>query len=107
MRHVDALMIENVCIYFNNIIVFCFSLFSDIFYRLFVTPQVLLVTSSRAPDQWIFPGGGVEPEEDARVTAIREVEEEAGVLGRLDGRLGIFEVRVSIAPFIFSSFYKE
>lgn len=61
--------------------------------------QVLMVTSSKRPDQWIFPGGGVEPEEDSSVTAIREVVEEAGVTGKLDRFLGIFEVRVSIVRF--------
>ncbi len=63
------------------------------------------MTSSRRPDQWIFPGGGVEPEEDASVTAVREVVEEAGVTGKLDRFLGIFEVRVSIVLFSSFSFY--
>lgn len=54
--------------------------------------QVLLVTSSRRPDSWIVPGGGVEPEEEPAVTALREVREEAGVLGQLGRCLGIFEV---------------
>ncbi|KAG8296071.1 hypothetical protein J6590_065055 [Homalodisca vitripennis] len=48
-----------------------------------IVPGVLLVTSSSQPDHWIVPGGGVEPEEEPRNTAIREVEEEAGVLGKL------------------------
>uniref|UniRef100_A0A1B6GGC3 diphosphoinositol-polyphosphate diphosphatase n=2 Tax=Proconiini TaxID=565685 RepID=A0A1B6GGC3_9HEMI len=55
--------------------------------------EVLLVTSSSQPDHWIVPGGGVEPEEEPRNTAIREVEEEAGVLGKLGRCLGVFEVR--------------
>lgn len=54
--------------------------------------QVLLVTSSRRPDSWIVPGGGVEPEEEPAVTALREVREEAGVLGQLGRCLGTFEV---------------
>jgi 8-oxo-dGTP pyrophosphatase MutT (NUDIX family) len=54
--------------------------------------QVLLVTSSRRPDHWIVPGGGVEPEEEPSVTAIREVLEEAGVCGKLGRCLGVFEV---------------
>lgn len=54
--------------------------------------QVLLVTSSRRPDHWIVPGGGVEPEEEPSVTAIREVLEEAGVCGNLGRCLGVFEV---------------
>ena len=38
--------------------------------------QVLLVSSSRHPDQWIVPGGGMEPEEEPGGAAIREVYEE-------------------------------
>ncbi|XP_012284864.1 diphosphoinositol polyphosphate phosphohydrolase 1 [Orussus abietinus] len=53
--------------------------------------EVLLVTSSRRPDNWVVPGGGVEPEEEPAVTALREVREEAGVLGQLGRCLGIFE----------------
>nr|CAD7401303.1 unnamed protein product [Timema poppensis] len=54
--------------------------------------EVLLVTSSRRPDHWIVPGGGVEPEEEPSKTAIREVLEEAGVCGKLGRCLGVFEV---------------
>lgn len=57
---------------------------------------MLLVTSSSRPEQWIVPGGGIEPEEDPSATAVREVVEEAGVVGRLHRRLGTFEDRVSI-----------
>lgn len=53
--------------------------------------EVLLVTSSRRPDSWIVPGGGVEPEEEPSVTATREVLEEAGVIGKLGRSLGVFE----------------
>ena len=38
--------------------------------------QVLLVSSSRHPDRWIVPGGGMEPEEEPSVAAAREVCEE-------------------------------
>lgn len=38
--------------------------------------QVLLVSSSRHPDRWIVPGGGMEPEEEPNVAAVREVCEE-------------------------------
>jgi len=55
--------------------------------------QVLLVTSSRRPELWIVPGGGVEPEEEPPVTAVREVLEEAGVVGSLGRCLGVFEVK--------------
>lgn len=40
------------------------------------SPQVLLVSSSRHPDRWIVPGGGMEPEEEPGVAAVREVCEE-------------------------------
>lgn len=53
--------------------------------------EVLLVTSSRRPEKWIVPGGGVEPEEEPSVTATREVLEEAGVIGKLGRSLGVFE----------------
>lgn len=39
-----------------------------------------------------MPGGGVEPDEETSVTAVREVLEEAGVVGVLGRCLGVFEV---------------
>ena len=53
---------------------------------------MLLVTSSRKPDNWIVPGGGVEPNEEPAKTALREVREEAGVIGQLGRCLGMFDV---------------
>ncbi|XP_068170137.1 nudix (nucleoside diphosphate linked moiety X)-type motif 4a isoform X2 [Antennarius striatus] len=53
--------------------------------------EVILVSSSRHPDQWIVPGGGMEPEEEPYGAAVREVYEEAGVKGQLGRLLGIFE----------------
>ncbi|XP_051710781.1 diphosphoinositol polyphosphate phosphohydrolase 1 [Oryctolagus cuniculus] len=53
--------------------------------------EVLLVSSSRHPDRWIVPGGGMEPEEEPSVAAAREVCEEAGVKGTLGRLVGIFE----------------
>lgn len=38
--------------------------------------KVMLVSSSRHPDQWIVPGGGMEPEEEPCGAAVREVYEE-------------------------------
>lgn len=52
------------------------------------------MTSSRRPNNWIVPGGGVEPNEEPTSTAIREVLEEAGVVGTLGRCLGMFEVCV-------------
>lgn len=34
------------------------------------------MSSSRHPDQWIVPGGGMEPEEEPCGAAVREVYEE-------------------------------
>lgn len=53
------------------------------------------MTSSRKPEKWIVPGGGVEPQEEPSVTATREVLEEAGVIGKLGRCLGVFEVIVT------------
>lgn len=36
------------------------------------------MSSSRHPDQWIVPGGGMEPEEEPCGAAVREVYEEVG-----------------------------
>ncbi|XP_036316403.1 diphosphoinositol polyphosphate phosphohydrolase 3-alpha-like [Pipistrellus kuhlii] len=55
--------------------------------------EVLLVSSSRYPDRWIVPGGGMEPEEEPSGAAVREVYEEAGVRGKLGRLLGVFEQR--------------
>ncbi|KAH7985990.1 hypothetical protein HPB49_026172 [Dermacentor silvarum] len=53
---------------------------------------ILLVSSSSAPDRWIVPGGGLEPNEEPSTAAMREVMEEGGVRGRLGRCLGTFEV---------------
>ncbi|XP_077495724.1 diphosphoinositol polyphosphate phosphohydrolase 1 Aps isoform X1 [Amblyomma americanum] len=53
--------------------------------------EILLVSSSSAPDRWIVPGGGLEPNEEPSAAAMREVMEEGGVRGRLGRCLGTFE----------------
>ena len=63
--------------------------------------QVLLVSSSKEPDKWVVPGGGIEPNEQAHLAALREVREEAGVEGHLGRCLGVFEVSVSIPNFYY------
>jgi predicted NUDIX family NTP pyrophosphohydrolase len=37
---------------------------------------VLLVSSSKVPNKWVVPSGGVEPDEDFATAALREVAEE-------------------------------
>ena len=66
-----------------------------------------MVTSSRRPDSWIVPGGGVEPEEEPAVTALREVREEAGVLGQLGRCLGIFEVLIFLKNTIICNYLTQ
>ncbi|MEM0899741.1 MAG: NUDIX domain-containing protein [Pseudomonadota bacterium] len=53
--------------------------------------QYLLVKRANPPskDQWAFPGGRVEPEEDIRVAAIRELREETGLHGEI---ISVFDV---------------
>jgi len=53
--------------------------------------EVLLVSSSRCKSLWVVPGGGLEPGEDPATTAVREVDEEAGAVGRLGRLLDVFE----------------
>ncbi|KAF7487655.1 Diphosphoinositol polyphosphate phosphohydrolase 2 [Sarcoptes scabiei] len=53
--------------------------------------EIILVSSSRAPNNWIVPGGGVEPNENPDQAAIRETEEEAGVKGVIKRSLGDIE----------------
>lgn len=65
------------------------------------------MTSSRRPELWIVPGGGVEPDEEPSVTAVREVLEEAGVGGKLGRSLGVFEVFLikNIQDFLYLKFH--
>jgi len=46
-------------------------------------PEFLLVRAKKDPSHWIFPKGHIEKGETAAVAAVREVEEEAGVSGRV------------------------
>jgi 8-oxo-dGTP pyrophosphatase MutT (NUDIX family) len=44
-------------------------------------PLVLLVRSKKRPAHWIFPKGHIEKGECREITAMRELAEEAGVMG--------------------------
>jgi 8-oxo-dGTP pyrophosphatase MutT (NUDIX family) len=50
--------------------------------------EILLVTAKRTPNAWIFPKGHIEPGETPEQAALREVEEEAGVVGELEAVVG-------------------
>ena len=54
-------------------------------------PLFLLVKARRDPRVWIFPKGHVEDGETAEQTALRETEEEAGVVGRIIAPLSALE----------------
>jgi diphosphoinositol-polyphosphate diphosphatase len=56
--------------------------------------QILLVSSSKHKDKWVVPGGGVEPQEEPNLAAVREALEEAGAKGHLGRKIGDFEVRI-------------
>jgi 8-oxo-dGTP pyrophosphatase MutT (NUDIX family) len=49
--------------------------------------EFLVVTARGRPDQWVLPKGHVEPGETPEAAAIREVEEEAGVVAALERHL--------------------
>ncbi|CAL8235381.1 unnamed protein product, partial [Arctogadus glacialis] len=57
--------------------------------------NVLLVSSSRHPDQWIVPGGGMEPEEEPCGAAVREVFEEETTSNRFLDKDQDFTARIS------------
>ncbi|KAH9530069.1 Nudix hydrolase 3 [Dermatophagoides farinae] len=69
--------------------------------------EIMLVTSTRAPEYWIVPGGGVEPNEDPTQAAIRETEEEAGVKGVVKRSLGDIEVFYILEKKINLNFFRE
>jgi 8-oxo-dGTP pyrophosphatase MutT (NUDIX family) len=58
------------------------------------TPEFLLVTARRQPKEWVLPKGHIEEGESAEETAVREVEEEAGVLATVERALGELVVEV-------------
>ena len=48
-----------------------------------------MVQASNDPDQWVLPKGHIEPDEDPRHCAIREVKEETGVWARIENELTV------------------
>ena len=57
------------------------------------TLRILLVTAKRQPNQWVFPKGHIEAGETVEEAAIREVEEEAGVIATVNEPVGSLEFR--------------
>lgn len=56
--------------------------------------RFLLVTAKRDPARWVWPKGHLDPAESAEAAALREVREEAGVVGRVRASLGSVLVTV-------------
>jgi 8-oxo-dGTP pyrophosphatase MutT (NUDIX family) len=51
--------------------------------------STVLIRRSETPNEWVIPGGTVEPGEDVVETAIRETREETGLDTAIDGLLRI------------------
>ena len=51
-------------------------------------PSFLIVQSARNPEHWVLPKGHIDPGETPEETAVREVEEEAGVVAEVIEPIG-------------------
>jgi 8-oxo-dGTP pyrophosphatase MutT (NUDIX family) len=60
--------------------------------------KILLVTARRSSKRWIFPKGRIERGESSAAAALREAEEEAGVVGDMVGRAGVLHIGSSDVP---------
>lgn len=67
--------------------------------------KFLLVTSSSNVNDWVLPKGHIEPGEDLRTAALRELKEEGGVDGRLVRSLGKVDYVSKMGERIIASFY--
>ena len=56
--------------------------------------EVLVVRARKKPDDWIFPKGHIERGETAAQAAVRELREEAGVVGDVVRPLGTSTFRL-------------
>ncbi len=50
--------------------------------------ELLIVRAKRKPHDWIFPKGHIEAGETPQQTALRELREEAGVVGEVVAEIG-------------------
>jgi 8-oxo-dGTP pyrophosphatase MutT (NUDIX family) len=58
----------------------------------------LLVQTKKAPHGWVLPKGHIEPGEQMKETAVREVREETGVWARVRGELRVVSFSVNGLP---------
>jgi len=61
----------------------------SITFRQSVNEILYLVISSSDGAHWVFPKGHIEPNESPEETALRELREEAGIIGEIVDRLPI------------------
>src|SRR5690606_26601229 len=69
--------------------------------------QCLLVQASGAGAEWVLPKGHIEPGETVEQAALRELEEEAGVVADLSGSLGIWTFGVANREIVVEYFLAE
>ncbi len=60
--------------------------------------EYLVVRAKKDPSAWIFPKGHIDPGETAQHAAVRELREEAGVLGEVIGFVGTLEFMSGTEP---------
>lgn len=58
-------------------------------------PLFLVVTAKKDPSHWIFPKGHVEQGETFEAAAVRELKEEAGIVGQVTHAVGSLSFRSS------------
>ena len=57
--------------------------------------EYLLVRPKRGQNEWVLPKGHIEPGEESEQTAIREVQEETGVVARVIAPLQVTEFEIN------------
>ena len=67
--------------------------------------EVLLVSSRKHKDTWVFPVGTVEDHETLQETAARECEEESGYVVQTEDEIGVIQDKSGKTPTFFT-FYK-
>ncbi|MCW5213564.1 NUDIX domain-containing protein [Desulfobulbus sp. TB] len=50
-------------------------------------PLVLIVSTRKVKDSWVFPVGGIDPGETPKIAAARECEEESGYIVKIGKKL--------------------
>lgn len=64
-------------------------------------PLVLIVSTRKVKDSWVFPVGGVDPGETPKIAAARECEEESGYSVKIGKKLVPIDPRNELDLFTF------